>query len=932
VNQPTGGQFSVSNYFRGPSALFGGVQYQTPWLPLLLKLEYDGNNYQKEPLGGVLKQSSPFNFGAVYKLSEGMDISLGVERGNTAMLGLTLQSPLSKTYMPKVNDPPRLPVTEGRPQQAPEWGKTSAEFTRQTNWVINRVEQSGSELRVTLDDAEAGYWRQRLDRAMAVLHRDAPANIENITVVYRDHGLDMAEHQVNRNAWVRQQIRVLPPSEQQNPVMTRAAVADKSASALYRNDSPVFENSLGGGLNYSLGGPDTFALYQAVIKDQAKLHLSSNTWLQGGVQLGVLDNYNHYNYTGAPSGLPRVRTLVREYKVSSKLTLPNLQLTHTGKLGENNFYSLYGGLLEEMYAGAGGEWLYRPFESPVALGVDVNTVRQRDFKQDFGLRNYSTVTGHATLYWDTGWNDVLAMMSAGRYLAKDNGVSVELSRRFENGVTMAAGLTKTNVAAAQFGEGSFDKWIRFSIPFDALSTSSAGSDLHFVWQPLIRDGGAKLGREVDLYNLTRLRDKRTLQYKPAPLSNEWLIPADRNESWTPPPKGIEPYISVTPPAPVSQWKADDQPYQWRLKEALYRQQFRNIDINVEADARLSLRLSNDYLRPASRAVGRALRTALLNAPQETSSIRITLLDHTSVLQSGPEPVVEYEFTDLERLRQYMDGKTNRFGMSRIVKVNYLDPDAREANPLTFLADTSPVYDKPSLLSEVVAPAVKPVYRVKDDLVNGYYQAQEVNWTRTALIGGGIVLASSLLDRSADRIAQTYSQSTGLRTVNGMGNTLVPLTFGVGAVVAALSDDPLLSRTGYTAVEAGGTALALSLGSKFVVGRARPQTGQGPASFHPFAGSGKARTDGFPSGHSMIAWAVATPFAKAYDAPWLYGVAGLTNLARVGSRNHWVSDTVAGSLLGYGIGHILWESSHKPSAYAPKVGVSGRELTLSWDMP
>ncbi|MBI5919189.1 MAG: YjbH domain-containing protein [Nitrosomonadales bacterium] len=927
------GQFSISNYFRGSTSLFGGVQYQTPWSPLVLKLEYDGNNYQNEPFGTVLKQSSPFNFGAVYKLTDGFGISLGVERGNTAMLGLTLQSPLNKTYMPKVSNPPSVPVAGTRPQRAPDWAATSAEFTKQTDWPVNRIEQSSGELRVTVDDADAGYWRQRLDRAIAVLHRDAPADVERFTVAYRDHGLDTAEHQVDRDAWVKQQTQVLPPSEQQNPVMTSAAASEKNASVLYRNDRPAFENNLGGGLNYSLGGPDTFALYQFVVKDQAKLNLGSNTWVQGGVQAGVLDNYNKYNFRGFGTGLPRVRTQVREYKTSSRFTMPNLQMTHTGKLGENNFYSLYGGFLEEMYAGVGGEWLYRPFESSVALGVDVNAVQQRDFKQDLGLLNYKTVTGHATLYWDTGWNNIQAKVSAGRYLAKDKGVTLELSRYFDNGAIMAAGLTKTNVAAAQFGEGSFDKWIRFSIPFEALSTRMASSDLGFIWQPLIRDGGAKLWRDVELYNLTKTRDERTLQYKPAPLSNDMLIPADHREAWTPPPKGIEAYTRVAPQVPLNEWKADDQPYQWRLKEALYRQQFRDIDISVDADARLLLRLSNEHMHPVSLAVGRAVRTALLNAPQETKAIRVTFLDRSSLVQVEPEPVVEYDFADLERLKRYLDGSMSEAGLASAVKVNYLVSDARQSNPLDMMDSKRPIRGKPSLLARTAEPVIKPVYRVKDDLMNGFHQAMDIDWLTSAAIGGGIVLASSLLDKPADRIVQRNGQNAGVKAVNRVGNTLVPLVAGAGAVVAALStDDPLLSRTGYTAIEAGGTALALSLGSKYVVGRARPMAGQGSASFHPFAGSANARTDGFPSGHAMIVWATLTPFAVAYDEPWLYGVASLTNLARVGSRNHWVSDTVAGSVLGYGIGKILWESSRSPLSNYPSVGVNGRELILTWDTP
>src|SRR5581483_4213685 len=135
------------------------------------------------------------------------------------------------------------------------------------------------------------------------------------------------------------------------------------------------------------------------------------------------------------SNLPRVRTRIREYVRTSRLQMPNFQITHVGKLGEDQFYSVYAGYLEMMFGGVGAEWLYRPFASRVALGVDVNAVRQREVDQHFGFEDYKTTTGHATLYWDTGWEDVQARLSAGRYLAGDWGATLQISRVFRNGVS-----------------------------------------------------------------------------------------------------------------------------------------------------------------------------------------------------------------------------------------------------------------------------------------------------------------------------------------------------------------------------------------------------------------------------------------------------------------------------------------------------------------
>ena len=229
-------------------------------------------------------------------------------------------------------------------------------------------------------------------------------------------------------------------------------------------------------------------------------------------------------------------------------------------------------------------------------------------------------TGHATLYWDTGWNDVLATLSAGRYLAKDLGVTVQLSRVFKNGVTVGAFFSKTNVSSAQFGEGSFDKGVFVSIPFDAFLTRSSNTIASFVWKPLTRDGGAKLGRSAQLYDLTGPRSDRTLRFESAPPPNHATIPADRRDAWTPPPEGPEPYLRVSPKPAAEQWTREAS-HEDRLMEALYRQEFRNIRIAYDGSHRLLLTLANDRIRPLSRAAGRAARTALRLAPLEVREIR-----------------------------------------------------------------------------------------------------------------------------------------------------------------------------------------------------------------------------------------------------------------------------------------------------------------------
>jgi hypothetical protein len=194
--------------------------------------------------------------------------------------------------------------------------------------------------------------------------------------------------------------------------------------------------------------------------------------------------------------------------------MPNLQLTNTGKLADNHFVSAYAGYLEMMFAGIGGEYLYRPTSSRVAIGADLNQVRQRQFNVWTSLQNYSVTTGHLTTYWDTGVQDILVKLSYGKYLAGDIGGTLDLSRVFQNGVKIGAYATRTNVDYAQFGEGSFDKGLYVSIPFDAFFARHSDSSANLLFTPLIRDGGAMLIRKYKLYDMTRTRDDRALSAGP----------------------------------------------------------------------------------------------------------------------------------------------------------------------------------------------------------------------------------------------------------------------------------------------------------------------------------------------------------------------------------------------------------------------------------
>jgi membrane-associated phospholipid phosphatase len=202
------------------------------------------------------------------------------------------------------------------------------------------------------------------------------------------------------------------------------------------------------------------------------------------------------------------------------------------------------------------------------------------------------------------------------------------------------------------------------------------------------------------------------------------------------------------------------------------------------------------------------------------------------------------------------------------------------------------------------------------------------WRALGIGLGLTVAAGAVLDRDADRWARDNGRKSAVETAADVGNALPYVALG-GAVFGALQDwDTRLARTSVTALEAGLGSWALAEGLAWAIGRAAPTAGQGPDSFSPF---GQGSSGSLPSGHTAAIWATVTPYAREYDMPWLYGVAALTNFARVADRDHWLSDTVGSALLGYGIGSLLWHWHRQPGRAMPAVGIGPNSVNLAWEL-
>ena len=121
----------------------------------------------------------------------------------------------------------------------------------------------------------------------------------------------------------------------------------------------------------------------------------------------------------------------------------------------------------------------------------------------------------------------------------------------------------------------------------------------------------------------------------------------------------------------------------------------------------------------------------------------------------------------------------------------------------------------------------------------------------------------------------------------------------------LTHNDHLKETGLLSGEAALNSSIVSYGFKSFTQRARPGEARGNGFFQ----SGNS----FPSEHSAIAWSVASVVAHEYPGPLTkflaYGLASAVTITRMTSKQHFASDALVGSALGWYLGRQVYRAHH-----------------------
>ena len=462
-----GGSFQPSRYFSGETASpFFGVTHALN-NKLLLKAEYDSS--VRPGLVPFRIPENDFSFGVDYLITDSFSIGVSYERGDYASFKFVYKNNPVKTYQ-------QSEYTRG------ERRRGDNKYTQ----LINNLEENGIGVKKLTRNANSiGL------QLTQVIHPNLQVVEQIIARASRDAGIT---EDIKKDIEI---ANLLVVSEIDDAY-------EKNAQTIYQRQT---ENKVNTNTRLQfrpfLASREEFFKGALMVENDTEFVIRKNLFFNTNLKYSLADNFDDLYIPPVDVFPAQVRSDVKEYLNKMKdggILVGRAQLDYHLTPAKNHHIMMSAGIFEDMFSGAGMEYLYFRPNDNYAFGVDVFKVRKRDYSWRFGHLDYENTLATANFYYrNYGTLPFDMRVSAGEYLAGDVGYTIDLSRSFYNGVQFGVFATFTDVTTQQFGEGSFDKGVYFNIPI-------YGNLINYMWRPLTKDPGAKLNRRNTLHDLlVRLR-------------------------------------------------------------------------------------------------------------------------------------------------------------------------------------------------------------------------------------------------------------------------------------------------------------------------------------------------------------------------------------------------------------------------------------------
>lgn len=516
VDFGNGGKPRLGQWFKGNVAPFAGIEYKYSdrWT---FKAEYSSDNYTEESSKRkTFDRKTPFNFGAEYTGWRGIKFGLYSLYGSTVGFSAQLSLDPYKSAQGGQKGAGPLPVRASAAANgwSSDWVTDKGALTRLRDQVqvllnsdgivLESLSVQGNTAQLRLRNPRLDNGPQAIGRAARALANVMPSAVQRFEIVPIVQGVPVSRVVINRADLEDLEFAAGQDKAMLNRIEVLPVAGGRPLNAVYGDGLyPKFKWGIAPYLQTGLFDPFAPVQVNIGLRATASYEVAPGMVFSGSVIKKIVGNIGK-NPADAPppSDIPRVRSEAYKFAAQGDPAIERLTFAWYAKPAENLYSRVTVGYLEPMFGGVSAELLWKQVDKPYAFGVEVNYVKQRNYDQLFGFQDYSTLTGHVSAYYafDNGFH---AQLDVGRYLAKDVGATFMLDREFANGIKVGAFATLTNMSFDDFGEGSFDKGIRVTIPMSFLSGRPTQKTTGIVLRPIVRDGGAKLDVDGRLYDATR---------------------------------------------------------------------------------------------------------------------------------------------------------------------------------------------------------------------------------------------------------------------------------------------------------------------------------------------------------------------------------------------------------------------------------------------
>lgn len=274
--------------------------------------------------------------------------------------------------------------------------------------------------------------------------------------------------------------------------------------------SPFVRALIAPRLQVSLTEPESAAVLRAFTDASLTAPLAEGLVAGLGARLDLADTLDRLQRDPAVTDDRAVRSDVADFAGGFPVSLNTAHLRWAGRVLSDGYALLSAGMLEEMFAGVGGELLYRPFRSRWSLGGELYRVWKRRPGALPSLRtDGDRLTGFGRVAYDGPDARQTVALSAGRYLGRDWGTSLDYLNRFDSGWVLGASLTVTNGLEGRPNRNEdTEPWFAYglSLTLPLGATEPLGLPVRlapsFETRTLGRDAGQRLERPTSLRRLT----------------------------------------------------------------------------------------------------------------------------------------------------------------------------------------------------------------------------------------------------------------------------------------------------------------------------------------------------------------------------------------------------------------------------------------------